>query len=572
MEAQNHSRIDHISKMIFEIASGNYEYNVDRTEQEDELDAIVMGINMLREELKATTVSRDYMDNLFKGVIDLIFVLDQNFNIQSANEAVQQLLGFGQSELDGLNFISVLEKNSLIAIDTVKRGLNENKFIKDIELRMSSKQGECVPTSASFSVLYDKWQQKSGILIIAKDISRMKQAEDELRKAKEHAEAANLAKSRFLANMSHEIRTPLNGILGLAEIMLSDLQNEPQREYLDIIRTSGQNLAKLINDILDLSKIESGKVVLENIPFDFTATMNSNLQSYRYLAEQKGLNFGCHIDKNIPTTLIGDATRLNQIIVNLVGNAIKFTEKGSVAVHFGILNQNGNEITLEGKVIDTGIGITKGKEKIIFESFAQADDSVTRKFGGTGLGLTIVDNLLKQMGGSVEVSSPCHPDGTGSCFAFTFKLESVQSKPKTVFSGNSADGKMTFGKPLNIMVVDDNDINRLIARKILENLGARVTLATSGAEAIDNVKANAFDLIFMDIQMPGMDGYQATSLIRTLGFAQPIVALSANAFNEHVQQSLDAGMNDHLQKPFTPTQIFGTVNKHVSRKDDKIAA
>jgi PAS domain S-box-containing protein len=565
MEVQNQNRIDHISKMIFEIASGNYDYNVDRTDKEDELDAIVMGINMLREELKATTVSRDYMDNLFKGVIDLIFVLDQNFNIQSANQAVEELLGFDQNELTGKNFISVLEKNSVIAVDTVKRGLNENAFIKDIELRMCSKAGECFPTASSFSVLYDKWQQKSGILIIAKDISRMKEAEDDLRKAKEHAEAANMAKSRFLANMSHEIRTPLNGILGLTEIMLDELENQTQREYLDIIRTSGQNLARLINDILDLSKIESGKIVLEKIPFEFASTMTNNLQSYRYLAEQKGLAFNCAIDKNIPAVVIGDSTRLNQVLVNLVGNAIKFTESGSVDVRFNVIRQSETEILLKGQVTDTGIGISKGKEKLIFESFAQADDSVTRKFGGTGLGLTIVDNLLKQMGGTIEVTP--NPDHfSGSCFTFTFSLTIPQAKPKTGFSGNSIEGKLSFQKAVNILVVDDNDINRLIARKILENFGATVTLATSGPDAIELVKTNKFDLIFMDIQMPGMDGYQTTSTIRELRFVNPIIALSANAFNEHVQQSLDAGMNDHLQKPFTPIQIYNMVTKYVLEK------
>jgi PAS domain S-box-containing protein len=571
MEVQNQNRIDHISRMIFEIASGNYDYHVPLTEKKDELDAIVMGINMLREELKATTVSRDYMDNLFKGVIDLIFVLDENFIIQSANEAVGALLGYQLSDLSGKNFIGVLEKNSLIAIQTVQRSLTENSFIKDIELRMSSADGKHFSMSASFSTLYDKWQQKAGILIIAKDISRLKQSEQELRKAKEHAEAANEAKSRFLANMSHEIRTPLNGILGLAEIMLGELKNETSREYLEIIKTSGQNLSKLINDILDLSKIESGKIVLEKIPFEFASTIQGNLQSYKYLAEQKGLSFNCTIDKNIPANVIGDSTRINQVVVNLVGNAIKFTDSGSVEVNFKLIDNKQNEITIQGQVIDTGIGISKGQEKVIFRSFAQGDDSITRKFGGTGLGLTIVDSLLEQMGGTVEVKSPYSEDETGSCFTFTFKVAVPQVKTSVASPSKNPAGNLKFSRPLNMLVVDDNEVNQLIARKILENCGATVMLCASGADAISLAKSITFDLIFMDIQMPGMDGYEATSAIRESGFQNPVIALSANAFSEHVQGSLDAGMNDHLQKPFTPNQIFDIVEKHLQNKG-KVAA
>ncbi len=571
MELQNNTRIDHISRMIFEIASGNYDYNVARTEKEDELDAIVVGINMLREELKATTVSRDYMDNLFKGVVDLIFILDKNFIIQSVNEAVEELLGFKQAEMQGRSFISVLEQNSVLALDTVKRSLTQNKFIKDIELRISDKHAQCIPTASSFSVLYDKGVE-TGILIIAKDISRLKQAEEEMRKAKEHAEAANVAKSRFLANMSHEIRTPLNGILGITEILKDDITDQTQTEYLDIISTSGQNLAKLINDILDLSKIESGKLNLETVPFAFSKTINNNIQAYKHLAEQKGLAFNCHIDENIPATVVGDSTRINQILTNLVGNAIKFTEKGSVDVTFTKLATDGRDIVLCGEVKDTGIGIPKEKEKIIFESFAQADDSVTRKYGGTGLGLTIVENLLKQMDGKIEVINNADPGTTGTIFRFTFKLQENQIATKSSIQENAVVMKKNFQRAFNILVVDDNDINRLIARKILESFGAVVTMAATGPDAITLIQSKDFDMIFMDIQMPGMDGYETTRAIRSLNFKNPIIALSANAFNEHVQQSLEAGMNGHLTKPFTPQQIQQVVAKYLGETKDKRAA
>jgi two-component system, sensor histidine kinase len=571
MEVQNTTRIDHISRMIFEIASGNYDYHVDRTEQEDELDAIIVGINMLREELKATTVSRDYMNNLIEGVVDLIFILDKNFVIQSVNEAVVDLLGFKEADLTGKDFISVLEKNSVIALDSVQRSLATNKFIKDIELRIGSNDNKVIPTSSSFSILYDKGVE-SGILIIAKDISRLKKAEDEMRKAKEHAEAANIAKSRFLANMSHEIRTPLNGILGIAEIMASEIKDPTQREYIDIMRTSGKNLAKLINDILDLSKIESGKLTLEQLPFTFSDTIKNNLQSYKYLAEQKGLAFTCDIDENIPATIIGDSTRINQVVANLVGNAIKFTDKGSVGIRFRLLAQHQGEVTLFGEVKDTGIGIPKEKEKIIFESFAQADDSVTRKYGGTGLGLSIVENLVRQMGGQVNVDSPNEESGTGTVFKFTLKVAVPVSQSLNKANGKEEAGNAS-GHALKVLVVDDNNINQLVARKILEKLGTRVTVASSGQEAITLVKSSNFDLIFMDIQMPDMDGYETSIEIRKLNFKNPIIALSANAYNEHVQRSMEAGMDGHLQKPFTPNEIQGFVTKCISDKQKgKVAA
>jgi PAS domain S-box-containing protein len=567
MDAQNQTRIDHIARMIFEIASGNYNYNVARTEKEDELDAIVVGINMLREELKATTVSRDYMNNLIKGVVDFIFILDKDFVVQSVNEAVEELLGFKEEELIGKSFISVLEKNSVLALDSVKRSLQKNKFIKDIELRISDKNAQSVPTSSSFSILSDKDHQ-SGILIIAKDISRLKQVEEEMRKAKEHAEAANNAKSRFLANMSHEIRTPLNGILGIAEILKDEITDKTHVEYLDIIRASGQNLARLINDILDLSKIESGKLNLEKVPFHFVKTIQANIQSYKYLAEQKGLAFHCSIDSNIPEVVIGDSTRINQIIVNLVGNAIKFTEAGSVGVSFHMERNDDSGITIRGEIKDTGIGIPKEKEKVIFESFAQADDSVTRKFGGTGLGLTIVENLVSQMEGTIKVISPVPESAKGTLFSFTFTVKEATMKSGAI-ANEQKNPKKNFSRPVEVLVVDDNQINQLVAKKILENFGATVILAMNGSEAIEKIKSKSFDIVFMDIQMPGKDGYETTREIRGLNFKNPIVALSANAFNEHVQRSIEAGMDDHMQKPFTPEQICNMVMKHVVEKRNR---
>jgi two-component system, sensor histidine kinase len=570
MITENQSRIDHISEMIFQIASGDFDAQIDRTDKEDELDAIVTGINMLREELRATTVSRDYMDSIYKGVVDMLFVLDGDFNIQSVNSASTDLLGLSESELVGSPFTYLIDHDSQPTFERIAGDLKNNKSFKNIELYIKGKNGQPVPTSCSFSVLYDRLKQTNGILLIAKDTILQKKAEIELRKAKEFAEAANISKSRFLANMSHEIRTPLNGILGIAEILLSDPANA-NREYLEIIRTSGQSLARLINDILDLSKIESGKLALEKTPFDFANTIISNLQSYKFMAEQKGLAFNYFIDGTVPKFLIGDPARINQIVVNLVGNAIKFTEEGAIDIRFSAQEKPTGEVILKGEVKDTGVGIPLEKSKIIFQSFTQADDSINRKFGGTGLGLTIVENLVKQMDGSINVVSSIDPAANGSTFTFTLKLQLPANAVRAKSQPNTTN-KPAFRNPVHILIVDDNEINLLVAKKAIMNFGGKVTVAGGGIEALNLVKSNDYDLILMDIQMPDMDGYATTRHLREMNFQKPIIALSANAYNEHIQQSLDAGMNDHVQKPFNPQHLFKVVNEHLERRMNKNAA
>jgi CheY-like chemotaxis protein len=410
----------------------------------------------------------------------------------------------------------------------------------------------------------DKRTQEKKILIIAKDISAQKQTLEELRAAKENAEAANIAKSRFLANMSHEIRTPLNGILGLTDLLMQEIKDGQHREYLEMVLQSGNTLIALINDILDVSKIESNKITLEHITFDFRESLTSNLHTYKHLAEQKGLLFTYRMDDLIPQKVIGDPTRINQILTNLIGNALKFTEKGTVEVSFTLLEQSDAQVIVQGIVRDSGIGIPRDKLDKVFQRFSQADDSMTRKYGGSGLGLTIVKNLTEIMGGKIAVESSGIP-GEGTSFIFTLRLALLPTAPALEPSTPATPRKSTvypkFDRPVNVLLVDDNNINLLLAKKILLHFGATVTAVENGALAVQTAQEQQFDIILMDIQMPVMDGYTATQKIRERDRMIPILALSANVFADQIQKSIDSGMNAHLQKPFSTQDLFMAMNR-----------
>jgi len=409
---------------------------------------------------------------------------------------------------------------------------------------------------------------------------KVKRRTAELEKATEEAETARVAaekasqsKSGFLANMSHEIRTPLNGILGFTDLLIKSNPNNEDKKYLELIRSSGDTLLKLLSDILDLNKIEQGKLSIENIRFNFTDAVTQTLIPYQYRTNEKGLQFMLNFDPRIPEYVNGDPTRIKQLIINLVSNSLKFTESGGISISFEAESDPrvaDDYFYVRGIVSDTGIGVPEEKQKLIFDSFTQADGSFTRKYGGSGLGLSIVKQLLRLMHGEIRLISPAlekpfKSDNQGASFVFRFRLKaetiSEEDKDQKITEVPKA---MKFTEPYTVLLVEDNMINQLLASTVLENFGIKVITADDGLQGIEKVKTEDVDLILMDVQMPVMNGYESTAAIRTMGMNLPIIGLTANVYKEDIDKCIESGMNAHLGKPFNELDLFNELKKWLS--------
>jgi PAS domain S-box-containing protein len=491
-----------------------------------------------------------------KNSADIICSVNaQNLRIININRAVEIIMGFKAAELQGKSIVD-------LAIDTQQQVFRE-------------KLGEIIKSNLSFAVFecqfatFDKriiWVEcrasfhNKTIFINISDVSSQKNYQEQLIKSKESAEHSKKIKETFFANMSHELRTPINGIIGITDLLLKTEVTEQQKSMLELLETSSKSLLGVINDVLDISKIEAGKFNIVRTSSNIYDIVKSVCDLLKFRADESNIEFILEIDPDVPQDLIVDSLRLNQILMNLLGNAIKFTQQGYVKLKVSVLQKQNDKVKLKYCVEDSGIGIPASKLSKVFESFEQAEDDTVNKYGGTGLGLAIVKKLAELKGGELTVSSQ---PGKGSTFSF-INWYIVATKPKEAMAGKPDKTLAPFNN-IRILVAEDNMVNQFMVSKMLKDWNMDIEMVDNGRKAIDKLSAKNYDIILMDTHMPDMDGYEAARTIR-VNFDEPkrsvpIISLSASSFGPEQEAALAAGMNDVLSKPFQPYQLHEKISR-----------
>jgi len=480
---------------------------------------------------------------------DLIFIVDFDGNIHYHNSSVRGTLGYRGKALTGKNFFDFILPAAVDELKRRFRQIQKRAYTEKVEIQFLCKDRSY--KFLEFNAINLKHKVGlNGFILDCRDITQRKRDAEELVRLQK-------AKDQFLANISHEIRTPINGIAGMAGLLSQDSTPEERATYLNAIKHSAENLKVIINDILDLAAIDAGKLRFEYIPFNLHDLLPSLVGMFTYQAKEKNIELGYRIQPSLNRTLLGDPVRLNQILINLISNAVKFTHSGKIQVQCTATEKEKAGCVVKIEVTDTGVGVPSDKLDTIFESFSQADASVTRKYGGSGLGLTIVKQLVELQQGTIEVQSKEHK-GSNFIVKIPYSFAGANRVKETARPAAPLPAHKNLSG-MKVLLVEDNDINRLYAKSILHQWNCFIDIAENGLVAIEKIKNHYYDVVLMDVQMPVMDGYEATRAIRAMDSQMrdaPIVALTANATKTDIDKCLSSGMNDYLPKPFTPDDLY----------------
>jgi PAS domain S-box-containing protein len=539
----------------------------------------ILGIVIVARDVTEQQILSKYSHSLIEASLDPLVTINMEGKITDMNEATVNITGITRKGLTGSDFFDYFTEPQKAR--EVYQEVFANGSVSDCPLTLVNNEGKLTDVLFNGSVYKDERGNVLGVVIVARDVTEQKIIATELRvskvfaelateiaeKAKSKAESATRtaedavkAKQQFLSNMSHEIRTPMNAIIGFTKVVLKTELSEKQREYLTAIKTSGDALIVLINDILDLAKVDAGKMTFEQTAFKPESSISAMLHLFEPKILEKNLVLVKEYDERIPKTLVGDPVRLHQIILNLVSNAIKFTEKGTVTVSVRLLEEDEEKVKVEFSITDTGIGISKNKIGKIFENFQQATSGTSRLYGGTGLGLAIVKKLIESQQGSINVISKANQGST-----FSFRLNFLKTKFETEAEIELAELNKEI-KNIRVLVVEDIQLNQLLMKTLLEDFGFGLDIAENGKVAIELLNSNHYDIILMDLQMPEMNGFEATKHIRNIMNSKiPIIALTADVTSIDVAKCKEVGMNDYISKPVDERLLYSKIMKTVKK-------